>query len=183
MKAAKLNVMAVGAVLAIASGGFIGAASATDDKTSHPLNCVPLSPQTTYSDLYYRPVGVKNIRATTEYVVCGVTADIDETSNWSSSSSTTASLVVTFHAVNAGTVDCEVSVGSNLDGTKATFSGSTSFSAGSVGNVDITGIHGDAVTQNFMAFYPVSLYCTMPPESSILRVRLLENGDMDDSTL
>lgn len=182
MKATKNCAMAVGA-LAVVCGALGGAANATDRKVDHPLNCVPLSPDTTFSDLYYRPVGVKNIRATTEYVVCGVTADIDETSNWSSSSSTTASLVVTFHAVNAGTVDCEVSVGSNLDGTKATFSGSTSFSAGSVGNVDITGIHGDAVTQNFMAFYPVSLYCTMPPESSILRVRLLENGDTDDSTL
>lgn len=180
MKAVSCSlILGAAAVLAISSGPAVAA----DQKVDHPLNCVPLSPQTSFSDLYYRPVGVKNIRATTEYVVCGITVDIDSDSYWSSVGGSDSNVYVTFHTPNAGTVDCEVSVGSNLDGTKATFSGSGSFSPGEVSNVSITGVHGDAVTQNFLANYPVSLYCTMPPESSILRVRLNEGGNTDTPEL
>jgi hypothetical protein len=168
---------------AVILGLSSGQAIASDQKVEHPLSCVPLSPQTTFSDLYYRPVGVKNIRATTEYVVCGVTVDIDSGSYWSLIGGTASTLAVTFHTPNAGTAECEVSVGSNLDGTKATFSGSHSFTANEVSNVVISSIHGDAVTQNFMANYPVSLYCALPPEASILRVRLNESGNTDSPSI
>jgi hypothetical protein len=184
MKSSTFGSIALG-VLVVGSAVFATPANAIDRKVNHAMACVPLSPQTTYADLYYRPVGVKNIRSTTEYVVCNLEVDADSVSNWTATGDATGSVSVTFQTPVAGTPSCEVSVGSNLDGTKATFSGSIPMIAGQVANVDINSIHGDAVTQNFMVNYPVSLYCTLPPESSIIRIRVYENGliDTDDSTL
>ena len=172
------------ALLVVAIGLTSAPVKSTDRKVDHAMACVPLSPNTSFADLYYRPVGLKNIRATTEYVVCPLSVDADSVSYWTATNGATGSVAVTFHSPIAADVLCEVSVGSNLDGTKATFSGSYTFTAGEVANVNISGIHGDAVTTNFMANYPVSLYCTMPANSSILRIRLEEAVvDTDDTTL
>ena len=172
------------ALLVVAIGLTSAPVNSSDRKVDHAMACVPLSPNTAFADLYYRPVGLKNIRATTEYVVCPLSVDADSVEYWTATNGATGTVSVTFHNAIAADVLCEVSVGSNLDGTKATFSGSNSFIAGEVGNVVISGIHGDAVTQAFMANYPVSLYCTMPANSSILRIRVVEAVvDTDDTTL
>lgn len=178
------SLAAVTAVVIMASALWSIPASAADQKVNHAMACVPLSPQTTFDDLYYRPAGVKNITGASQYVVCPLLVDADSVSNWTATDGQAADLTVTFHAAEAGEAICEVSIGSNLDGTKATFSGSTSYAAGEVMNVAISSIHGDAVSSGFMFNYPVSLYCKMPPQSTILRIRLIErNVDTDSSTL
>jgi hypothetical protein len=176
--------MGLASVVVMACLSFSPNAKASDQKIYHGLHCQPLSPQTSYADLLYRPAGVKNITNGTQYVVCSVLVDLDSTANWTATDSQTASIAVTFHSETASNILCEVSVGSNLDGTKATFSNSGAWTAGQVKNVTLSNVHADDVVAGFLFNQPVSLYCRIPPQATLLRLRVIENNvDTDDGAL
>jgi hypothetical protein len=72
-----------------------------------------------------------------------------------------------------------------MDAAAAVFSSTVNMAPNVVENVGMFGINSDTVGVGFMANYPVSLYCRIPPKSTMLRIRVYENGaqDTDDSTL
>jgi hypothetical protein len=148
-------------------------ADAADAKVTQGAECQPYSTTTIPSEISFRANGLKNISANAEYVVCNVMVDTDNPGTWNDANP--ATVTVTFHSVTAGTARCELYVGSNLDGSPVSYVQQVAFSPGQVGNISFSGASGQAAVQSFMATYPVSLFCRLPPNSSILRIRLVES--------
>jgi hypothetical protein len=169
-----LSVKSLSALLGAAVAlSLSSSASASDAKVTHGAECQPYSTTTIPSEISFRANGLKNISANAEYVVCNIMVDTDNPGTWNDANG--ATVTVTFHTVAAGTPRCELYVGSNLDGTPVSYVQQTAFSPGQVGNLNFSA-SGQAAVQSFMATYPVSLYCRMPPNSSIVRIRVVENS-------
>lgn len=163
----------------------INPANAVDRKIYSPTGiCAPYTPTTSMAELIIRPGGITNGGSTAEAVLCSI--PVDSETNWTATDGKTALIEITF---NAGTVGgsflCQAQVSSGFDGTPAIFTTTQNLPANSVNNVTISSIHGDAVAATWMAYYPVNLYCRIPPKSTMLRIRVIENGaqETDDSTL
>ena len=160
-------------------------ASASDRKILAPQGvCAPYTPTTSMSELMIRPYGITNGGTTPEAVMCTIINDSEI--NWTATDLKDASVEVAFQSgAMGGDFICQVYVGSSMDAAAAVFSSTINMAANTVENVSIFGINSDAVGVGFMANYPVSLYCRIPPKSTMLRIRVYENGaqETDDATL
>lgn len=148
--------------------------------------CAPYTPTTSMSELIIRPYGITNGGSTPEAVMCSI--PVDSETVWTATDGKTAQVDVTFQGGSVGgDVTCQVYVGSSMDSPAALFSGSKTLNPNDVDNVTISGIHSDAVIAGggFMANFPASLYCRIPPKSTMLRIRVTENGaqDTDDAAM
>lgn len=163
----------------------ISPANALDRKIYSPTGiCAPYTPTTSMAELIIRPGGITNGGTTAEAVLCSI--PVDSETNWTATDGKTALIEVTFNGgAIGGSFMCQAQVGSGFDGTPATFSSTQNFSANAVNNVTISGVHGDAVASAWMAYFPVNLYCRIPPKSTMLRIRVSENGaqETDDPAL
>lgn len=170
-------------VLGLLVAGVFSEAGATDRKILAPQGvCAPYTPTTSMSELMIRPYGITNGGTTAEAVMCTIINDSE--TNWTATDFKNASLEVTFQSgVFGGQFICQAYVGSGMDGTAAVFSQTTNLPPNQVSNVSINDINADTVAAGFMANYPVSLYCRIPPKSTMLRIRVHELGaqDTDDS--
>ncbi|MFC5571469.1 hypothetical protein ACFPN1_15520 [Lysobacter yangpyeongensis] len=171
-----MNVIKMLTLAVMATGMFAlaPAAHALDSKNSNGAECQPYSTTTLPSELSFRANGLKNISANTEYVVCNVNVDADNPTIWTDANP--ADVYVTFHTPTAATPRCELYIGSNLDGTPVSYVQQANMTAGQVANLNFLSASGTGVVSSFMATYPVSLYCRMPPNSSIVRIRVVESA-------
>lgn len=160
-------------------------ANASDRKILAPQGvCMPYTPTTSMSELIIRPYGITNGGTTAEAVMCTIINDSE--TNWTATDFKDASVEVAFQSgALGGQFICQTYVGSSMDAAAVVVSSTTNFSPNTVDNVSMYGVNSDAVGSGFMANYPVSLYCRIPAKSTMLRIRVYENGaqETDDATL
>lgn len=180
----KAMLTVVGAIGLVLSG-ISSDASATDRKILAPQGvCAPYTPTTSMSELIIRPYGITNGGTTAEAVMCTIINDSE--GNWTATDFKDASVEVAFQSGSlGGQFICQTYVGSSMDAAAAVFSSTENLPANTVANVSMSGVNSDTVGLGFMANYPVSLYCRIPAKSTMLRIRVYENGaqDTDDSIL
>lgn len=147
--------------------------AASDRKVDNGLNCQPYRTTTSHADLAYRPAGLSNISDTDEYVVCGITVDVDELDTWTEANPGQVGIVMYNPTETVPT--CRVFMGSNVAGTSTTLTENLiPFSA----NLWYTNIYADTtgVVQTGMVYVPATLYCKLPPGATIVRITLHENA-------
>lgn len=161
-----------GASLAMPVQAFIG----SDGKTSSGAVCQPYSSTTLPSELSFRAHGLKNISSQAEYVVCNVLVD----SNLDRSPSD--EVMVNFHAPQTATPRCELYVGSNLVGTPVSTFAQQEIAAGQSDFLYLSGLaeSGADFPNHLPGRAPATLYCRMPPGSSIISIVSIEVANTDE---
>lgn len=163
----------------------ISPASALDRKIYSPTGiCAPYTPTTSMAELIIRPGGITNGGTTAEAVLCSI--PVDSETNWTATDGKTATIEVTFDGGTlGGSFVCQAQVGSGYDGTPAVFTQTKTFTPNLVDNITLSPVHGDGVVRGWMAYDPVNVYCRIPAKSTMLRIRVSENGaqETDDPAL
>lgn len=172
-----LNKAILVASLAAATTMLAPAASAGDRKVDNASICQPYRNTTTHADLAFRPAGLTNVSATEEYVICPIMVDTDSPSRWTEASPADVSVIMYNPGEEVPT--CRVIIGSNLAGSTAGFNVDLSEYNGDLNlwSANIANVHGDGLTQTGMAYYIGTLYCKMPPGSTMIRITVFEDGN------
>ena len=152
------------------------AASASDRKVNNASICQPYRNTTTHADLAFRPAGLTNVSATEEYVICPILIDTDSPTTWTDTS--TAFVGVAMYNPGVEVPTCRVIMGSNLAGSTAGFNFELSESSNDVWFGSTTA-QATGVSQTGMVYVIGTLYCKMPPGTTMIRIVVTEDGATD----